>query len=59
MEERAIDDNIRLAEVIAEAKYADQKMKMEYDRKKFEMEERVEKAKARAKVLSTFGDVSF
>ena len=59
MEERAIDDNIRLAEVIAEAKYADQKMKMEYDRKKFEMEERVEKAKVRAKVLTTFGDVSF
>ena len=27
MEERAIEKNIRLAEVIAEANYADQKMK--------------------------------
>ena len=58
-EERAIEENIRLNEVIAEANYADQKMKMEYDRKKLEMEERVAKAKARAEVLSTFGDVSF
>ena len=33
-------------------------MKMEYDRKKLEMEERVTKAKTRAKVMSTFGDVS-
>ena len=56
MEERAIEENIRLAEVIAEANYADQKIKMEYDRKKLEIEERV--AKAKAKVLSTFGDVS-
>ena len=29
---------------------------MEYDGKKLKMEERVVKAKARAKVLSTFGD---
>ena len=58
MEERAIEENIKLAEVIAEANYADQKIKMEYDRKKLEIEERVAKAKARAKVLSTFGDVS-
>ena len=60
MEERSIEENIRLAEVIAETNYADQKMRMEYDRKKLEMEERVVKAKARAraKVLSTFGDVS-
>ena len=29
MEERAIEENLRLAEVIAEANYADQKMKME------------------------------
>ena len=58
MEEKAIEENIRLAEVIAKAKYTDQKMKMEYDRKKLEMEERVAKVKARKKVLSTFGDVS-
>ena len=32
---------------------------MEYDRKKLEIEERVAKTKARAEVLSTFGDVSF
>ena len=58
MEEKAIKENIGLADVIAEANYADQKTKMEYDRKKLEIEERVAKAKARAKVLSTFGDVS-
>ena len=58
MEERLIEENIRLAEVIAEANYADQKIKMEYDRKKLEIEEKVAKAKARAKVLNTFGDVS-
>ena len=58
MEERAINENIRFAEVIAEANYADQKIKMEYDRKKLEIEEKVAKAKARAKVLNTFGDVS-
>ena len=58
MEERAIEEKIRLAEVIAEANYADQKIKMEYDRKKLEIEEKVAKAKARAKVLNTFGDVS-
>ena len=58
MKERAIGENIRLVEVIAEANFADQKIKMEYDRKKLEIEERVAKAKARAKVLSTFGDVS-
>ena len=33
MEERAIEENIRLAEVIPEANYAEQKIKMEYDRK--------------------------
>ena len=33
MEERAIEENIRLAEVIPEANYAKQKIKMEYDRK--------------------------
>ena len=33
MEERAIEENIRLAEVIPEANYPEQKIKMEYDRK--------------------------
>ena len=56
MEERVIEENIRLAEVIAKTNYADQKMKMEYDRKKLEIEERLAKAKATAKGLSTFGD---
>ena len=37
MEERAIEENIRIAEVITEASYADQKIKMEYDRKKLEI----------------------
>ena len=44
--------------MIAETSYADQKIKMEYDRKKLEIEERVAKTKARAKVLNTFGDVT-
>ena len=58
MEERATEENIRLAEVIVEANYADHKIKMEYDRKKLEIEEKVAKAKARAKVLNNFGDQS-
>ena len=58
MEERTIEENLRLAEVIAEANYADQKMKMEYDRRKLEMEERAAKANTRPKVLSTCCDVS-
>ena len=58
LEERAIEENIRLAEVIAEANHADQKIKMEYDSKKLEIEEKVGNAKARAKVLNTFGEVS-
>ena len=37
MEERAIEENIRIAEVITEASYADQKIKMEYDRNKLEI----------------------
>ena len=44
--------------MIAEANYADQKIKMEYDGKKLEIEEKVAKAKARAKLLNTFGNVS-
>ena len=58
MEERAIENNIRLAEVISEANYSYQKMKMEYDRNKLEMEENMAKEKARAKVLKTICDVS-
>ena len=50
MEERAIEENIRHAEVISEANYSDQKIKMEYDRKKLEIEEKVAKGKARAEV---------
>ena len=48
MEERAIE-NISLP---------DPKINMEYDRKKLEIEEMVAKAKARAKVSSTFDDAS-
>ena len=58
MEERAIEENIRLAEVISEANYSYQKIKMEYDRNKLEMEENMAKEKARAKVLNTICDVS-
>ena len=58
MEVRAIEENIRLAEVISEANYSYQKIKMEYDRNKLEMEENMAKEKARAKVLKTICDVS-
>ena len=58
MEERAIEENIRLAEVISEANHSYQKIKMEYDRNKLEMEENMAKEKARAKVLNTICDVS-
>ena len=58
MEVRAIEENIRLAEVISEANYSYQKIKMEYDRNKLEMEENMAKEKARAKVLNTICDVS-
>lgn len=56
MEERAIEENIRLAEVITKSIYADQKLKMEYNRK-LEMEEKVAKRKSRAKILGTLGDI--
>ena len=56
MEERAIEENIRLAEVITKSIYADQKLKMEYNRK-LEMEEKVAKTKSRAKILGTLGDI--
>ena len=56
IEERAIEENLRLAEVIAESDFADQRIKIKYYRKKLEMEERV--AKTRAKVFSTLGDIS-
>ena len=58
MEERTTEQYIRIAEKIAESNYADQKMKIEYNRKKLEIEEKVAKAKTRAKVLSTLGNVS-
>ena len=45
MKERATKQNITVAEVIAESNYTDQKMKIKYDRKKLEMEDRVAKAK--------------
>ena len=56
IEERAIEENLRLAEVIAESNFADQRIKIKYYRKKLEMKERV--AKIRAKVFSTLGDIS-
>ena len=45
MEEKATEENSRLAEVIAASNYADQKMKMEYDRKEVR-NGRMAKAKA-------------
>ena len=50
-EEKVINEKIKVAELITEANYAEQKMKMEYEQKRLEMEEKVAIAKARAKVL--------
>ena len=51
IEEKVINEKIKVAELITEANYAEQKMKMEYKKKRLEMEEKVAIAKARAKVL--------
>ena len=45
MEERATEENIRLAEVIVEANYADHKIKMEYDRKKLRWQKQKQEQK--------------
>ena len=51
IEEKVIDEKIKVTELITEANYVEQKMKMEYEKKRLEMEEKVAIAKARAKVL--------
>ena len=49
--DRAIEEQIKIAELIAESNFTDQKLKMEYEAKRLEMEEKVAKAQARAKIL--------
>ena len=42
-EERAVEENTRLAEVIAESNYVNYRMKMEYDKNKLKMEKSLTK----------------
>ena len=48
---KAIEEIIKVAELIVESNFTEQKLKMEYEGKRLEMEEKVAKAQARAKVL--------
>ena len=54
MEERAIEENIKLAQVIAETNYANQKTKMESVSKKLEVEEKGGKSKSKSKSFEYF-----
>ena len=51
IKDKAIEEKIKVAELIAESNFTEQKLKMEYEAKRLEMEEKVAKAQARAKVL--------
>ena len=51
IKDKAIEEKIKIAELIAESNFTDQKLKMEYEAKRLEMEEKVAKAQARAKIL--------
>ena len=51
IKDKAIEENIKIAELIAESNFTDQKMKMEHKAKRLQMEEKVAKAQARAKIL--------
>ena len=52
MKERAIMEQVKVAELMAQSTYAEQKFKMEYEKKRLEMKEEVAKAQARANVLN-------
>ena len=49
--DKAIEEKIKIPELIGESNFIDQKLKMEYMVKRLEMEEKVAKAQARAKIL--------
>ena len=51
VKDRAIEEKIRVAELIAESSFTEQKLKMEYKATRLEMEEKVAKVQARAKSL--------
>ena len=52
IKDKAIEENIKVAELIAESNFAEQKLKAEYEAKRLGTEEKVVKAQARAKVLN-------
>ena len=49
--DKAIEEKIKIPELIGESNFIDQKLKMEYLVKRLEMEEKVAKTQARAKIL--------
>ena len=51
IQDKGIEENIKVAELIAESNFTEQKLKTEYESKRLGMEEKVAKAQARAKVL--------
>ena len=51
IKDKAIEEKIKLAELMAESNFTEQKLKMEYEAKRLEMEEKVAKAHTRIKVL--------
>ena len=51
IQDKAIEEKIKVAELIAESNFTEQKLKIEYEAKRLEMEEKVAKSQARAKVL--------
>ena len=51
IEDKAIGEKIKVAALIVESNFTEQKLKMEYEVKRLDMEEKIGKAQARAKVL--------
>ena len=51
IKDKAIEEKIKVPELIKESNFTEQKLKKEYEAKALEMEEKVAKAKVRAKAL--------
>ena len=51
IKDKGIEEKTKIAELIGESNFTGQKLKMEYEAKRLEMEEKVAKAQARAKIL--------
>ena len=51
IKDKAIEEKIKVSELIAESNFTEQKLKMEYEAKRLEMEEKIAKAQASTKVM--------